>query len=207
MTGLHHQPPLTFPHLPQQRTRSPSPHQVFGLNLPQFHSLPLLQNCLWMCGYPSTSWMEKDSLVSENELHLNPNSSGFQEQRISGFCPSFQLSLLPMPPSTSAIPLWVDALLTSSAVCIITPFWFPIRDSLQASYPLLDVIGHSLSLRASCFSLWLPWPSCLHFLLYHSPSDGVVTFLYILPQTSICADLLAQLNGPPKPNSMFLALQ
>ena len=71
VTGLHCQPPLLFPHLPQQRTWPPSPHWVLGLSLPQFHDLPPLQIGLWRCGYPSTSWMEIDFLVSENKLHLN----------------------------------------------------------------------------------------------------------------------------------------
>ena len=84
----------------------------------------------------------------------------------------------------------------------IIPFQLPIRDSLQALYPLLDTIGHSWSPEVLFFSPWLVWPPGLHFLLYHSLDVCMVT---VFLEASICVSLLAQLNGPPKPNAMFLA--
>ena len=105
-----------------------------------------------------------------------------------------------------APPLQADALLISSVVCIIIPFLLPIGDSFQASYSLLNVWAAAgvlgwLALSHGCPSplafIFFPtaasmmawWPSCMVFL-----------------QASICVGLPAQLNGPPKPNSTFLAL-
>ena len=113
-------------------------------------------------------------------------------------------SLPPTPPLTSAHPLWVDATSISSRVIL---FGLPIRDSLLALHPLLNVIGHTWSLGVPCFSPWVPWPSGLHFLLYHSLKDGVATFLYGFPQGFSLCRSPSQLNGPPKPNSTFHALQ
>ena len=88
-----------------------------------------------------------------------------------------------MPPSTSATLLRENALSTSPMIHIIVPFWFSIRNSFQASYPFLNVKGHSWSFGVPCFSLWLPWPSGLCLLLHHSLSDGAVTFLHSFPQS------------------------
>ena len=68
---------------------------------------------------------------------------------------------------------------------------------------------HSLQLESwgALFSPWSPWPSGLHLFLYHSLKAGAVTPHMVFLKASICTDLPAQLNGPPKPNSMFLALQ
>ena len=86
--------------------------------------------------------------------------------------------------------------MTSSAVHIIILFWLPIRVSLQALYPLLDVIGYSWNPGVPYSSSWLPWltasvmawqPSCTVFL-----------------KASICACLPAQLNRFPSQTQHFL---
>ena len=81
-------------------------------------------------------------------------------------------SLLPMPLLTLASLLWVDAMSTNPMVHIIIPFWFPFRGSLQALYPLFDVIGHSWCLGVPCFSLWLPGP--LAFIFFSTTASVVV---------------------------------
>ena len=88
---LHHWLCLSFPHPPQQRTQPPYPHQVLGLSLPQFHDFLLLQIELWRCSYPSTCWMDIDSLWVRTHYIWTPGNRGLGEQGVSGFCPSFQL--------------------------------------------------------------------------------------------------------------------
>ena len=92
-------------------------------------------------------------------------------------------SLPPMPPLASAPLLWVNALLIGSVFCIIISFRLPIRGSIQALHPLFNIIGHSWSLVGPWLSLHLPWPSSLHFLLYHSLDDGAATFLHSFHQS------------------------
>ena len=80
-------------------------------------------------------------------------------------------------------PLWVNAPSIGSVVHIVILFWLPIGGSLQALHQHLAYIF--LSTTASTMA-WQP--SCMVFI-----------------KASICAGLPAQLNGPPKPNSMPLA--
>ena len=86
---------------------------------------------------------------------------------------------------------------------ILAPHW---SLPLSPSHSLFNIIGYSWSLGVPCFCPWSPWPSGLH-LLFHSLKDGVATILHGFFKAYICTDLPAQLNGPPKPNAMFLALQ
>ena len=83
---------LTFLHPLQQRTQPLSSHHGFwAWVFLQFHNHLPLWIRLWRCGYPSTSWMEIDFLVSGKKLHSNCQIVVILGQRISAFCPSFQL--------------------------------------------------------------------------------------------------------------------
>ena len=73
-------------------------------------------------------------------------------------------SLPPMPSSTLAAPLWLDALLISSTAHIIILFWLPIGGSLQALHPLLNIIGCSWSL--GCLAFPCGCPGLLAFIFF-----------------------------------------
>ena len=91
-------------------------------------------------------------------------------------------SLLPMPPSTLA-PIVsecsINWLCSPYHNFVLALHWRLLRSPAST----LDVIGHSWSLGGLCLYLWFPWPSCLHFLLYHSLDNGMATLLHSFYQS------------------------
>ena len=186
------------------RSLHPWPFSSLKVGKLNFTLKPLPVHPDWPLSWETLIWLECCKLHSLCLSKLSPPKEGEPPE---GFPRNPWGSLPPMPPLTLAPLLWVNAPSIGSAVCIIMfLFWLPIRGSLQAFTSTFQCHRPQLESWGGFAFPMVALSSGLHFLLYHSLNDGVATFLHGFPQ-SFCVGLPAQLNGPPKPNSTFLALQ
>ena len=89
VTGLHHWPPQSFPHLSQQGTQPPSPLGFWAwvcLHFTIFYHCRLGWEGAITLQLPG--WKEISLWVRMSYIQT-PSSSGFGEQGVSGFCPPF----------------------------------------------------------------------------------------------------------------------
>ena len=152
---------------------------------------PLLVYPDWPLSWETLVWFEccKLYLLCLSELSF-PKEDEPPEGTIGTLGTLCYLCLLqPQLPGCEWMLFWL-ALKSISSFC----FNPPIRGSFQTLNPLFNVIGHSWSLGDLWLSMWSPWPSDLHFFLYHSLNDGVETFLHVIPQIFYLCVSLSQIE-------------